>query len=107
MRTLARQRLSGSACSPGRRQLERPSTTTTTKPRALLHDRPQLPRIPDEQCWNSRVPLFADTATLQLSSYNYYAGSSFPAPKAYWDPYVALRPYSDSAGPKASGHGSP
>ncbi|MBV8936455.1 MAG: hypothetical protein JO095_11705 [Alphaproteobacteria bacterium] len=53
------------------------------------------------------MPLFADTATLQLSSYNYYAGSSFPAPKAYWDPYVALRPYSDSAGPKASGHGSP
>ena len=31
----------------------------------------------------------------------------FPAPKAYWDPYVAQRPYSDNAGPKASGHGSP
>jgi hypothetical protein len=40
-------------------------------------------------------------------TYNYYAGSPYPAPKAYWDPYVALRPYSDNAGPKASGHGSP
>jgi len=39
-------------------------------------------------------------------TYN-YAGSAYPAPKAYWDPYVALRPYSDNAGPKASGHGSP
>jgi hypothetical protein len=40
-------------------------------------------------------------------TYNYYAGSAYPAPKAYWDPYVAIRPYSDNAGPKASGHGSP
>ena len=40
-------------------------------------------------------------------TYNYYAGSPFPAPRAFWDPYVALRPYSDNAGPKASGHGSP
>ena len=40
-------------------------------------------------------------------TYNYYAGSPFPAPRAYWDPYVAARPYSDNAGPKASGHGSP
>jgi hypothetical protein len=39
--------------------------------------------------------------------YNYYNGSPYPAPKAYWDPYVAARPYSDNAGPKASGHGSP
>ena len=36
-------------------------------------------------------------------TYNYYARSAW----AYWDPYVALRPYSDNAGPKASGHGSP
>ena len=40
-------------------------------------------------------------------TYNYYAGSPFASPKAYWDPYVAQRPYSDNAGPKASGHGSP
>jgi hypothetical protein len=40
-------------------------------------------------------------------TYNYYAGWPYPAPKAYWDPYVASRPYSDNAGPKASGHGSP
>ena len=40
-------------------------------------------------------------------TYNYYSGSPFPAPRAYWDPYVAARPYSDNAGPKASGHGSP
>jgi hypothetical protein len=40
-------------------------------------------------------------------TYNYYAGSPYPAPKAYWDPYVGARPYSDNAGPKASGHGSP
>ena len=40
-------------------------------------------------------------------TYNYYEGSAYPAPKAYWDPYVAQRPYSDNAGPKASGHGSP
>ena len=40
-------------------------------------------------------------------TYNYYAGSAYPAPKAYWDPYVAIRPYSDNAGPKVSGHGSP
>jgi hypothetical protein len=38
---------------------------------------------------------------------NNYAGSAYPAPRAYWDPYVAMRPYSDNAGPKASGHGNP
>lgn len=40
-------------------------------------------------------------------TYNYYQGSPFPAPRAYWDPYAVQRPYSDNAGPKASGHGSP
>jgi len=40
-------------------------------------------------------------------TYNYYAGTPYPSPGAYWDPYVAQRPYSDNAGPKASGHGSP
>jgi len=40
-------------------------------------------------------------------TYNYYAGSPYPTPKAYWDPYAALRPYSDNAGAEASGHGSP
>ena len=39
-------------------------------------------------------------------TYSYYQGWAYPAPKAYWDPYVGLRPYSDNAGPKASGHGS-
>jgi hypothetical protein len=34
-----------------------------------------------------------------------YLGYSYPAPLAYWDPYVWYRPYSDNAGPKASGHG--
>jgi len=38
-------------------------------------------------------------------TYNYYAGPPYLAPKAYWDPYVAARPYSDNAGPKASGYG--
>jgi hypothetical protein len=40
-------------------------------------------------------------------TYRYSQGSPYPAPLAYWDPYVALRPYSDNAGPKASGHGGP
>ena len=40
-------------------------------------------------------------------TYSYAQGSPYPAPRAYWDPYVALRPYSDNAGPKASGHGTP
>jgi hypothetical protein len=40
-------------------------------------------------------------------TYNYYNGWPYPSPRAYWDPYVAARPYSDNAGPKASGHGSP
>jgi hypothetical protein len=35
-------------------------------------------------------------------TYNYYQGQPVPSPKAYWDPYVGLRPYSDSAGPKPS-----
>ena len=39
--------------------------------------------------------------------YSYAQGSPYPTPRAYWDPYVALRPYSDNAGPKASGHGTP
>jgi hypothetical protein len=38
-------------------------------------------------------------------TYSYYAGPPYLAPKAYWDPYVAARPYSDNAGPKASGYG--
>ena len=40
-------------------------------------------------------------------TYSYAQGSPYPAPRAYWDPYVAMRPYSDNAGPKASGHGTP
>jgi hypothetical protein len=40
-------------------------------------------------------------------TYSYAQGSPYPTPLAYWDPYVALRPYSDNAGPKASGHGGP
>jgi len=35
--------------------------------------------------------------------YSYSAPAYRPAP-AYSDPYVAARPYSDSAGPRASGH---
>jgi hypothetical protein len=38
---------------------------------------------------------------------NYYNWQSYRAPTAYWDPYVAARPYSDNAGPKAGPHGSP
>lgn len=34
-----------------------------------------------------------------------YMGRPYAAPKAFWDPYVGWRPYSDNAGPKASGHG--
>jgi hypothetical protein len=45
--------------------------------------------------------------TYNYPTYNYYTGSAYPAPRAYWDPYVGARPYSDNAGPKASGHGSP
>jgi hypothetical protein len=45
--------------------------------------------------------------TYNYPTYNFYSGSPYPSPKAYWDPYVASRPYSDNAGPKASGHGSP
>jgi hypothetical protein len=37
--------------------------------------------------------------------YQSYLGDPYPAPLAYWDPYVWYRPYSDNAGPKASGHG--
>jgi hypothetical protein len=37
--------------------------------------------------------------------YQSYLGYPYPAPLAYWDPYVWYRPYSDNAGPKASGHG--
>jgi hypothetical protein len=37
--------------------------------------------------------------------YQSYLGNPYPAPLAYWDPYVWYRPYSDNAGPKASGHG--
>jgi hypothetical protein len=35
--------------------------------------------------------------------YSYQAPSYRPAP-AYSDPYIAARPYSGGAGPKASGH---
>lgn len=41
-------------------------------------------------------------------AYGYYYGwpygsyYRYPAPKAYSDPYVQYRPYSDNAGPKAS-----
>jgi hypothetical protein len=38
-------------------------------------------------------------------TYGYYMGQPYPKPLAYWDPYVWYRPYSDNAGPKASGHG--
>ena len=34
-----------------------------------------------------------------------YLGEPYPAPQAFWDPYVWYRPYSDNSGPKASGHG--
>jgi hypothetical protein len=40
-------------------------------------------------------------------SYDTYLGTPYPGPRSYWDPYVGWRPYSDNAGPKASGHGSP
>ncbi len=33
------------------------------------------------------------------------SGQPYAAPKAFGDPYVGWRPYSDNAGPKASGHG--
>lgn len=39
-------------------------------------------------------------------TYGSYMGNPYPAPLAFWDPYVGYRPYSDNAGPKASGHGS-
>ena len=40
------------------------------------------------------------------AAYGSYIGQAYPAaPKAFWDPYVGYRPYSDNAGPKASGHG--
>jgi hypothetical protein len=45
--------------------------------------------------------------TYNYPTYRYAQGSPYPAPRAYWDPYVALRPYSDNAGPKASGNGGP
>jgi hypothetical protein len=45
--------------------------------------------------------------TYNYPAYDYYAAQSYPAPRAYWDPYVAARPYSDNAGPKAGPHGSP
>jgi hypothetical protein len=35
----------------------------------------------------------------------YYGTPAYPAAPAYSDPYVGLRPYSDSAGPKASTRG--
>ena len=40
-------------------------------------------------------------------TYGSYPGAQYPAPAAFWDPYVGWRPYSDHAGPKASGHGGP
>jgi hypothetical protein len=37
--------------------------------------------------------------------YQSYLGYPYASPLAFWDPYVWYRPYSDNAGPKASGHG--
>jgi hypothetical protein len=41
------------------------------------------------------------------SPYQSYSGLgyAYPAPRAYSDPYVGYRPYSDNAGPKASTRG--
>ena len=36
--------------------------------------------------------------------YTWYYGTRYPRSAAYADPYVYWRPYSDSAGPRASGH---
>jgi len=38
-------------------------------------------------------------------TYGSYFGQSYPQPRAFWDPYVWYRPYSDNAGPKASTSG--
>ena len=66
---------------------------------------------PGYQANSSATPYYYNYPSYGYSynypTYNYYAGWPYPAPKAYWDPYVVLRPYSDNAGPKASGHGSP
>ena len=56
-------------------------------------------------------------SNLQLSAYGYpygyssynpwpysYPGPAYRSAPAYSDPYAAARPYSDSAGPRASGH---
>ena len=68
----------------------------------------QLPGVSDEQLGNPVVYSYPGYGyAYNYPTYNYYAGSAYPAPTAYWDPYVAVRPYSDNAGPKASGHGSP
>lgn len=40
-----------------------------------------------------------------LPATGWYMGRPYAAPKAFWDPYVGSRRYSDNAGPKASGHG--
>jgi hypothetical protein len=40
-----------------------------------------------------------------LPASGWYMGRPYATPKAFWDPYVGSRPYSDNAGPKASGHG--
>ena len=57
--------------------------------------------------WYYYYPGYGYGYAYNYPTYNYYAGSAYPAPRAFWDPYVAMRPYSDNAGPKASGHGSP
>jgi hypothetical protein len=49
---------------------------------------------------------YPGTTYYNYPTYGTYLGTPYPAPKAYWDPYVGWRPYSDNAGPKASGHGS-
>ena len=33
-------------------------------------------------------------------TYKYYAGTPYPSPKAFWDPYVCLRPYSTMTAPR-------
>jgi hypothetical protein len=70
--------------------------------------------VPSTSSWSPYNYPGYQTSTSGNPWYYYYPGYGyaynyppFPAPKAYWDPYVAQRPYSDNAGPKASGHGSP
>lgn len=43
-------------------------------------------------------------STYYGSPYYYYPTTRYPGRTAYSDPYVYARPYSDAAGPRASGH---